>query len=78
MEKKSIIDLNRLSQEEFRRADKISLVVVLDNVRSLNNVGSIFRTGDAFLIENIFLCGIKVTTSDQEINKNELGCEDSV
>ncbi len=78
MEKKSIIDLNRLSQEEFRRADKISLVVVLDNVRSLNNVGSVFRTGDAFLIENIFLCGITATPPHQEIHKTALGAEDSV
>lgn len=71
-------ELGRLSIEEFKGIEKIPLVVVLDNVRSLNNVGSAFRTSDAFLIEKIFLCGITGTPPNREINKTALGSTDSV
>ena len=56
MKKKSVLDLKRISQEEFKRVEKISLTVILDNVRSLNNIGSVFRTADAFRVECIYLC----------------------
>lgn len=78
MRKKNIIDLNRITQEEFKQIDKISLTVILDNIRSLNNVGSVFRTSDAFLVENIFLCGITSTPPHAEIHKTALGAEDTV
>lgn len=78
MEKKNIIDLNRVSQEEYKNIEKIPLVVVLDNVRSQNNIGSVFRTGDAFLLESIFLCGITAVPPHPEIHKTALGAENSV
>lgn len=78
MEKKSIIDLNRISQQEFKQVNKIPLIVVLDNIRSLNNVGSVFRTGDAFLLKSIILCGITATPPHPEIHKTALGAEDSI
>lgn len=78
MEKKTIWDLNRISVEEFRESDKISLTVVLDNVRSLNNIGSIFRTCDGFAVERLILCGISQTPPSPEIHKTALGAEDSV
>lgn len=78
MEKKNIIDLNRVSQEEYKNIKKIPLVVVLDNVRSQNNIGSVFRTGDAFLLESIFLCGITAVPPHPEIHKTALGAENSV
>lgn len=65
--------LKRKSLEEFKQAPKRPLVVVLDNVRSLNNVGSAFRTGDAFLIESIHLCGSTGTPPNKEIEKNRSG-----
>ena len=71
-------ELNRLSIPEFRDAEKIPLVLVLDNVRSLNNVGSAFRTADAFLLEKIFLCGITGKPPHREINKTALGSTESV
>ena len=70
--------MNRISPEEFKQSDKTPLVVVLDNVRSLHNVGSVFRTGDAFLIEAVYLCGITSTPPQAEIHKTALGAEDSV
>ena len=70
--------MNRISPEEFKQSDKTPLVVVLDNVRSLHNVGSVFRTGDAFLIEAVYLCGITSTPPHAEIHKTALGAEDSV
>lgn len=70
--------MGRDSVEEFRRKQKIPLVVVLDNVRSLNNIGSIFRTADAFRIERLLLCGITATPPSPEIHKTALGAEDSV
>lgn len=76
--KLKIEELNRMTQEEFHRADKLPLVVVLDNVRSLNNIGSVFRTSDAFRVECIYLCGITATPPSPEIHKTALGAEDSV
>ena len=61
MRKLKITEMNRLTPEEFKKSTKIPLVVVLDNVRSLHNVGSVFRTGDAFVIEAVYLCGITST-----------------
>ncbi len=78
MRKLKITELNRLSAEEFGQVDKTPLVVVLDNVRSLHNVGSVFRTCDAFLIEAIHLCGITSTPPHAEIHKTALGAEDTV
>lgn len=78
MKKLTILDLNRISKDEFKEADKIPLVVVLDNVRSLNNIGSVFRTSDAFLVEAIWLCGISSPPPNPEIHKTALGAEDSV
>ena len=78
MKKKSIIELNRVSCDEFKSVPKIPLVVILDNVRSLNNIGSIFRTADAFVIESIYLCGITACPPSIEIHKTALGAEESV
>ena len=71
-------ELGRLSVEAFRKTDKIPLIVVLDNIRSLNNVGSVFRTSDAFLIEKIYLCGITARPPHKEIHKTALGATESV
>ena len=71
-------ELNRISVDEFREARKIPLVVVLDNVRSQHNIGSVFRTGDAFRAEEILLCGITATPPNVEIHKTALGAEDAV
>lgn len=71
-------ELNRLSIEEFREAEKIPLVVVLDNIRSQHNIGSVFRTADAFRVEEIFLCGITATPPNAEIHKSALGAEVAV
>lgn len=70
--------MNRLTPEEFKAQTKTPLVVVLDNVRSLHNVGSVFRTGDAFLIEAVYLCGITSTPPHVEIHKTALGAENTV
>lgn len=78
MKKKTILELDRISQEEFKKKNKIPLIVVLDNVRSLNNVGSVFRTSDAFLVKAVYLCGITATPPHPEIHKTALGAEDSV
>lgn len=71
-------ELNRLSVEEFKKIDKSPIVIVLDNIRSLNNVGSAFRTSDAFLIHKICLCGITGTPPHREIQKTALGATESV
>lgn len=78
MRKLSVIELNRISTEEFKLKEKMPLVVVLDNVRSLHNVGAVFRTADAFLVRSIFLCGITSTPPNAEIHKTALGAEYSV
>ena len=67
-----------MSVEEFRASEKLPLTVVLDNVRSLNNIGSVFRTSDAFRVEHIALCGITATPPHREIHKTALGAEESV
>ena len=71
-------ELERINIQEFKRATKTPITIVLDNVRSAINVGSIFRTSDAFLIENIILCGITATPPDKEIRKSAIGATDSV
>jgi len=71
-------ELGRKSSEEFREAEKLPLVLVLDNVRSLNNVGSVFRTADAFLLEALYLCGYTGTPPHREIQKTALGATESV
>ena len=76
--KLKITELNRISTEEFKEAEKLPLVVVLDNIRSLHNIGSVFRTSDAFRIECIYLCGITATPPHAEMHKTALGAEDSV
>lgn len=78
MRKLKVDELNRLSSEEFKQTEKIPLVVVLDNVRSLHNVGAVFRTSDAFLVEKIYLCGITSTPPNAEIHKTALGAEFSM
>ena len=71
-------DLQRITIEEFKRSRKTPITIVLDNVRSALNVGSVFRTSDAFLIENIILCGITTTPPNKEIRKVALGSTNSV
>ena len=78
MRKLKITELNRLTTEEFKSRKKTPLVVVLDNVRSLHNVGSVFRTSDAYLVETVCLCGITSTPPHAEIHKSALGAENSV
>lgn len=70
--------MNRLTPDEFKLEVKIPLVIILDNVRSLHNVGSVFRTADAFVVEAIYLCGITSTPPQAEIHKTALGAEDTV
>ena len=70
--------MNRLNVEEFKHAKKIPLIVVLDDVRSLHNVGSVFRSSDAFRVECIYLCGITATPPQPDIHKTALGAEDTV
>ena len=71
-------ELDRISVDEFKQAKKTPIIVVLDNIRSLNNIGSVFRTSDAFLIEKIYLCGITATPPNKEIHKTALGATDTV
>jgi 23S rRNA (guanosine2251-2'-O)-methyltransferase len=71
-------ELNRKSIEEFKKTSKLPFVVVLDNIRSLNNIGSVFRTSDAFLIQSIYLCGITACPPNKEIHKTALGATESV
>lgn len=78
MRKLRTIEMKRLSLEEFKQSRKLPLVVVLDDVRSLYNVGSVFRSCDAFRIEAIYLCGITATPPNAEIHKTALGAENSV
>lgn len=78
MKKLKITEMNRLTPEEFKSTSKLPLVVVLDNVRSMHNVGSVFRTADAFLIEAVYLCGITCTPPHAEIHKTALGAENTV
>ena len=78
MRKIRTIEMQRLSIEEFKEADKLPLIVVLDDVRSMHNIGSVFRTCDAFRVEALYLCGICQTPPSTEIHKTALGAEDSV
>lgn len=78
MEKKTIFDLHRPSSAEARELPKMPLTIVLDNVRSLNNIGSIFRTCDALGVERLMLCGITATPPSPEIHKTALGAEETV
>jgi tRNA G18 (ribose-2'-O)-methylase SpoU len=71
-------ELDRISAEEFRSASKTRLIVILDNIRSLNNIGSVFRTADAFLVEKIYLCGITAQPPHKDIRKTALGATESV
>jgi len=72
------VEMNRISVEEFKAAEKLPLIVVLDDVRSMYNIGSVFRTSDAFRVEAVYLCGITATPPHPEIHKTALGGEDSV
>lgn len=76
--KKNIIELTRISTEDYRCSKKLPIKVVIDSVRSMNNIGSIFRTSDAFLVDEIILCGITATPPHPEIHKTALGAENSV
>lgn len=71
-------ELDRLSVDEFKSTEKTPLIIVLDNIRSLNNIGSVFRTSDAFLVEKIYLCGITATPPHKDIHKTALGSTDTV
>jgi tRNA G18 (ribose-2'-O)-methylase SpoU len=71
-------ELNRLDIRQFKKAEKTAVVIVLDNIRSLNNIGSVFRTADAFLIEKIYLCGITASPPHKDIHKTALGATESV
>jgi tRNA G18 (ribose-2'-O)-methylase SpoU len=71
-------ELNRLTVDEFKMAEKRPIIIILDNIRSLINIGSVFRTADAFRIEKIYLCGITATPPHREINKSALGATESV
>lgn len=78
MRKLRTIEMHRMTVDEFKSAEKLPLVVVLDNVRSLYNVGSVFRTADAFRVAAIYLCGVTGCPPSAEIHKTALGAEDSV
>ncbi|QOD59829.1 RNA methyltransferase [Polaribacter haliotis] len=71
-------ELGRITVDEFKSVEKTPLIVVLDNIRSLNNIGSVFRTSDAFLVEKIYLCGISATPPNKDIHKTALGATESV
>jgi 23S rRNA (guanosine2251-2'-O)-methyltransferase len=78
MRKLTMPELKRLTIDEFKSAEKLPVVVVLDNIRSQNNIGSVFRTADAFRLQGVFLCGITATPPHREIQKTALGATDSV
>ena len=71
-------ELDRLSVDSFKEAPKTPIIIILDNIRSLNNIGSVFRTSDAFLIEKIYLCGITATPPHKDIHKTALGSTETV
>lgn len=76
--KLSLQELNRISVTQFKEEEKTPIIVILDNIRSLNNIGSVFRTADAFLIEKIYLCGYTATPPHKDIRKTALGATESV
>lgn len=78
MKKKTMTELARVSCDEYHSLTKLPVIVVLDDVRSLNNIGSVFRTADAFLMEKIYLCGITAAPPHPDIHKTALGAENSV
>ncbi len=78
MKKLRLDELNRIDTDDFKKAEKFPMVVVLDNIRSMHNTGSVFRTADAFRLEKVYLCGITATPPDKEINKTALGATESV
>ena len=78
MKKLTMLEMGRIDTSTFKAASKMPLVIVLDNVRSLNNIGSVFRTSDAFRVESIYLCGISSPPPSPEIHKTALGAEDAV
>lgn len=78
MKKLILDDLNRKNVEEFKDATKTPIIIVLDDIRSLHNIGAFFRTSDAFLIEKIYLCGITATPPNKEIHKTALGATETV
>ena len=78
MKKKLVTEMGRIGRDEFAASQKLPLTVVLDNIRSLHNVGSVFRTSDAFRVERVVLCGITATPPSAEIHKTALGAEDVV
>ncbi len=71
-------ELDRINIEEYKASDKTPLIIILDNIRSLNNIGSVFRTADAFLVKKIYLCGITAKPPHKDIQKTALGATDSV
>ena len=71
-------ELDRLDVGSFKEAEKSSIIIILDNIRSLNNIGSVFRTADAFLVQKIYLCGITATPPHKDIRKTALGATESV
>ena len=71
-------ELNRLSTEEFKEVEKFPYALILDDIRSMNNIGSVFRTGDAFKVEKVYLCGITATPPHREIQKTALGADETV
>ena len=71
-------ELGRIDVDQFKKTQKIPLIIILENIRSLNNIGSIFRTSDAFLVEKIYLCGFTATPPHRDIHKTALGSTDSV
>ena len=78
MRKLSMEELNRISKDDFEQADKLPIIIVLDNIRSLSNVGAFFRTADAFRIGELFLCGITACPPHREIPKTALGADETV
>jgi len=71
-------ELDRINSEEYKASEKTPLIIILDNIRSLNNIGSVFRTADAFLVKKIYLCGITAKPPHKDIQKTALGAQDSV
>jgi tRNA G18 (ribose-2'-O)-methylase SpoU len=78
MRKLTMPELQRLTVDEFKASEKLPVIVILDNIRSQNNIGSVFRTADAFRLEGVFLCGITATPPHREIQKTALGATESV
>ena len=78
MRKLTVEDLNRIDIATFKQSEKLPLIIVLDNIRSLHNVGSVLRTADAFRLKTVYMCGITATPPSPEIHKTALGAEDSV